>query len=527
MSTCMKRARHPRHALLAAAGIGVAVLTTAGCTGSGSSANGGANGSSASGPLVWAVNADVTGLDPQNNGQDVSQNIMALVYEQLLTLGDGVHVSPQLASGYKQVSPTVYDFTLRSGVKFSNGRELTTDDVVKSFQRIRSKKEGSYLAARLGAITSIKATDSHTVEFTLSRPFSGFLAAVADPAAAILPMKELDGGTFDPTKTMLGTGPYLVSSHQQGSSWTFAKNPYYWRTGLPKVDQVRITVLPDQGTQIAALRGGSAGIATFSSSEAADLTSRIPGVKVVTQTTSAYYILLTNDVSSPQLKSVQTRQGINLALDRSQIASVALGGHAVPVGPAPGLPDSCPVSALPYSKQDITRAQQSLAAGGRLTKPLVLKYDTAFPDMANIAQVIKSQLAKVDVQVNLQPLPDGQYLTDLVGGNFDLGLTFYRSADPYFGLVNWSPSLSGFTSKFSTPVPAIETNLPLIAAETGTARTEAIGKVCAAADQDSAQMPLVSKTLTVAWNKNKLTADVLSAENGADPLRNIASFTSR
>jgi peptide/nickel transport system substrate-binding protein len=514
------------------AGAACVIFTVAGCGGSAGSTASAANGATKSaaapsaGPLVWAVNADVTGMDPQNNGQDVSQNIMSLVYQHLVTLGDGTHISPQLAASYKEVSPTVYVFTLRTDVKFSNGRTMTADDVVGSFNRILSKSEASYLAGRLSAIKSVKATGADTVEFTLSQPDAGFLQALADPAAAILPMKELNAGSFNPDKEMLGTGPYVVASHQQGSSWSFTKNPYYWQPGLPKISTVQITILPDQTTQIAALRGGSADIATFSSSEAASLTSSIPGMKVVTQTGTEYYALLLNDVSSPQLKNVKVRQAINLAISRAQVASVGLGGNGVPVGPAPGLPDSCPVSSLPYSTQDIAKAKQLLASAGGVSKPLTLQYDTTFPDMANIAQVIKTELAAIGLQVNLQPLPDAQDIKDLVAGDFDLGMTFYGSGtDVYFGLTDWSPTLSGFTSKFNAPVAAIEASLPLVASETGAARTQAISKACTAADADSAQIPLDSKNLTIAWNTSKLSANVLGAENASDPLRDIATYS--
>jgi ABC-type transport system substrate-binding protein len=155
-----------------------------------------------------------------------------------------------------------------------------------------------------------------------------------------------------------------------------------------------------------------------------------------------------------------------------------------------------------------------------------MSYDNSFPDMGQIAQVLKTQLADAGIDVNLQPLPNGQYIKALVAGTFDLGLTFYASGtDPYFGLVNWSPTLSGFTSKFSAPVPAVDNGLAEIASATGPAKRAAVNAVCAAIDQDSAQIPLVSKTLTIAWNSDHLHADVLATEVAANPLRDIARYT--
>lgn len=481
---------------------------------------------SQAGPLVWAVYNDVSGLDPQNNGEDSSKNIMGLVYEHLVNLSDGVHVSPQLATSYKEVSPTVYDFTIRRDVKFSNGRTMNVDDVVGSFKRLLSPKEASYLTGRLD-VKSIRALSPSVVRFTLAAPNAAFLSALSDPAAAILPMKELDNGSFNPDKEMLGTGPYEVESHQQGAQWVFKRNPYYWQKGLPKIAQLKILVIADQGTELAALRSGAADIATFASSQAKSLASGIPNIKIVSQAGAEYYTLLLNEVASSQLKSRQTRQGINLALDRPQISSVALGAEGTPVGPASGLPNSCSASSLPFEQFSAAKASTYLSKGGRPTRPLSLIYDTLQPDEASIAQVIQTQLSKAGVKVTLKPLPDGQYLTDtFTDGTFDLAITFYSTGtDPYFGLIDWSPKLSGYTSKFSSDVPAIDSALAHVEAGSGPARTTAIAGACAAIDTDSGQLPLVSKDLTVAWNSTKLSATVLAADNEQNPLQGLVTWT--
>ena len=169
----------------------------------------------AQGTLTWAVPSDVTGTDPQNNGQTVSKNILSLVYEQLMTLGDGVNPSPLLAESYEMESPTRYVFTLRDGVSFTNGRALSVNDVVKSFERILDPDTASPLRGRLLMVDTIEALDAHRIAFNLKTPYAGFLASVADSNAMIMPMDEFAAGTFDPTRELIGTGPFMVSAHSR------------------------------------------------------------------------------------------------------------------------------------------------------------------------------------------------------------------------------------------------------------------------------------------------------------------------
>jgi len=483
--------------------------------------------SAAKGTIVWAVPGDVSGTDPENNGQDLSQSILALTYQHLVTLGDGLHISPELAESWTQPDAATYVFHLRPNVRFSNGRLLEAADVVGSFDRILSKAEGSYLAGRLTSVKNVTALNKSTVQFKLSAPSAAFLPALAYPAAAILPMKELNAGTFDPNKQLLGTGPFVAQSHQLNASWTFVPNRHYWVSGEPKVSKVQINVIPDESTEIAALRGGTANVAIFQSADVSKLLAGVPSVKSVVQSGTEQWILVVNDVSPGPLTNVLLRRAINQGLSRKAIASVALSGLGKPVGPASGTPASCSVSALKYSQFNAAAAQANVQAAGATGVKITLQYSPIYPDAVSMAQVIQSQLANVGIAVTLDPLSPGEFGNNFVGGNFDLSIVFYGTGtDPYFGLINWNPALAGYTAKFNAPVAAFNALLPKIASTTNaTKRKSLIQQACMLIDADSAQLPVLSKVQTIAYRTDLLNAKVLSAEDASNPMRGIETWT--
>jgi peptide/nickel transport system substrate-binding protein len=92
-------------------------------------------------------------------------------------------------------------------------------------------------------------------------------------------MKELQEGTFNPSKELMGTGPFMVIAHQQNDYWTLTRNPHYWRKGYPKFDEVSIRIITDDGARLAALQSGAIDIANFENPDAPKLLQGATNVK--------------------------------------------------------------------------------------------------------------------------------------------------------------------------------------------------------------------------------------------------------
>jgi peptide/nickel transport system substrate-binding protein len=177
-------------------------------------------------------------------------------------------------------------------------------------------------------VTAIVAEDARTVRIDLAAPNPALLSLLSVSPYSVLPMRELEEGSFDPSKALLGSGPFKVTAHLQGQSWTLARNPHYGREGRPALERFVIRVLTNEAP--ASPRCGP-GRSTSPRSTAphAGLVRGIPGVKFIKQTTPNYWRLDVNAVQdSSVMKDPRVRQAMHYALDREAIARIVFGGEA-------------------------------------------------------------------------------------------------------------------------------------------------------------------------------------------------------
>ena len=129
---------------------------------------------------------------------------MHTIYDGLTDLDGDLNAIPALAESWTQPNPTTCVFTLRQGVKFSNGREMTADDVVGSLQRVLDPSTGSFFRLQLGNVKSVSSSDARTVTIELEEPYAPLIKALSSTMTSILPIKELNEGLIDLNKDTLG-----------------------------------------------------------------------------------------------------------------------------------------------------------------------------------------------------------------------------------------------------------------------------------------------------------------------------------
>ena len=132
--------------------------------------------SAQSGTLELAVDSSPAGLDPHVVTAFASIAITGQIYDGLMEVNADLQLEPALATGYTVSDDGLtYTFSLREGVVFHNGRGMTADDVVYSYQRIVDVDTGWPVASRFAQVASVEALDAHTVEIVLTAPFAPFL----------------------------------------------------------------------------------------------------------------------------------------------------------------------------------------------------------------------------------------------------------------------------------------------------------------------------------------------------------------
>ncbi|MFI7048900.1 ABC transporter substrate-binding protein [Streptosporangium sandarakinum] len=473
--------------------------------------------------------AEADGLDPQTAQWARTWMLTGLSYETLVTTDEKFAIVPELATSWTMPDDRTYVFTLDPAAAFSNGRKVTADDVVGSLERLR--KGGGVWSGQLGPVSGIAATDASTVTIRLAKPYAPFLAALANTPAAVLPMKEVNAGTIDLKKQMVGSGPYVVTQHRQDKSWTFELNRSYRHADRVKLTKLNIEIVPQDSTRMASLREGSAQIANFNNADSIDLLADSPKTKVFAQKQSDYFYLLVNSQrpGSP-LADEKVRFAINAAIDRQTLVDIALGGESSPTAVTPGnLPGACRTGDLPSAKAGPGEAARLLADSGAKNVSLNLLIDNSEPVLAQLAQVIQQQLAEIGVTVKIQQYDVGTYEKRVLTtrpGDFDLAIGWFVGyVDASMVTRWWNPKLSGFTAGFSGDHPDLDALIQKAAeSRDEAARGSVLTELCAAADRYSEIVPLVHRPSFLAVDTSVVSPTVQKNEGYGDFLRHITDF---
>jgi peptide/nickel transport system substrate-binding protein len=480
----------------------------------------------AGGELDLQVHIDAaaaTGLDPQLADLAAAWQLLSLVYETLVTVGPDFEIEPLLAESWEQPDPATYVFHLREGVQFSNGRVMTADDVVGSLNRLLESP--TVWTGQLGPVESVTKVDDLTVEVSLAEPYTPFLAALANVPAAVLPMEEIDDGSIDLATATLGTGPFVVADHRQDVSWRFERHDQYWAPDRPTLDAVNVTVSAQESSRIAALQDGSASMVTLGNVDSPALLAGAADVEVLTQAnTDFYYLMLNSQRPDSPFADPRVRQAVNLAIDRQQIADVALGGLVTPTGVTPaGLPGACHAADLPSAAGDLDTARELLSEAGQENLTFELTVFSTEPAPA-VAQVIQQNLEAIGVTVTLDQLEEASWAGKVYGAapaEFDAALSWFAGyADPGMVVKWWNPESAGFNLGFMEPNAELTELIGVVGREPqGAERDQAIGDLCAAVEADAQMLPLVTRPSVVGYRGDAASLSLYANEGYGNPLR--------
>jgi peptide/nickel transport system substrate-binding protein len=483
--------------------------------------------------IAWGKPGEITGFDVHVAGTVASWEMYQMVYETLLTTDENLKLQPGLAESWEQTSPTSYVFKLRANAKFSNGRPVTAADVIGSLERIKNPETASYWSAQLGNIAKMDAPDDHTVTIELESPHPALLAALAHITAAIIPIKELKEGSFDPTKDLLGSGPYMVSEHKQDESWTLVKNPYY-REGQPVADRLEAPIIPDESARMAALRDGRIDFTTFENPDMVQMLGQDPNIKVKSLQTTNYYRLDVNALSEKSaFHDKRIRQAMNLALDRDAINNLVFAGTSAVDYPVPAAfgKDAChdvPTYALPREER-LAKARALLKEAGQEHPVVELMATSANPVLGRIAQVMQQSLQEVGFTVNIAQPPMAEYLQKVfTDGAFDMALSWLAGyTDPTMVIAWWNPKFAVWNQAFQEEVPALSAALDEVKTmQDSPERDSTLKEICGMIDDSANLLALVSKTDYVAYRADRISMEVPARSGSSNTFQHIAEFKS-
>jgi peptide/nickel transport system substrate-binding protein len=284
------------------------------------------------------------------------------MYDSLLEFGPTGVLGTALA---QEVTPnsaaTQFTVRLKPDLVFHNGKAVTADDVVYSFNRILNPKNPGLAAKQLSGLASggCKKVDKLTVRFELTTANAVFPQALAAYSTGIVPVG------YDPKGATgaIGTGPFKITNFIPGQQIVLAKNPDYWRQGGgPYVDTVTLIEFADSTAQLNALLGRAVDYCNALASTQPKIASS-NGFELLTARTGSWEPFTMRADVKP-FSDVRVRQAFRLIVDRQQIIAQARGGMASVGNDMYGLYDPGYPKGLPQREQDLDKARSLLKAAG-------------------------------------------------------------------------------------------------------------------------------------------------------------------
>lgn len=313
------------------------------------------------GSVVVGVQQDIDSLDPHKATAAGTKEILFNIFEGLVKPDKNGDLMNAIASDYTvSEDGLVYTFTLREGVKFHNGSEVTAEDVKYSLERASGLLDGAALIHSLSVLTSVDIIDEKTVQVTVG---SANTELIYSFVAAIIPA----GSGEDESGTPIGTGPFSFVSYTPQVGIVMEKNPDYWQEGLPYLDEVTFKIVTSPDTALLELQGGSIDVYPYlTDSQANELKNSFEILSAPSVNVQALFL----NNADPVLSDVRIRQAICYALDKDLINEFVAGGSATLISSA----------MLPTLQTYYVDLNDTYGTGANIERAKELMTEAGYPD---------------------------------------------------------------------------------------------------------------------------------------------------
>lgn len=373
------------------------------------------------GMITITYKDDVATLDPAIGYDWQNWSMIKSLFDGLMDYVPGTtELRPGLAESYEvSEDGTVFTFTLRQGVTFHNGREMTAEDVKYSLDRVtlpETQSPGAGFFASIqgfdeistGAadtLSGVEVVDPQTVRITLSRPDATFLHVMALNFASVVPREAVEEAGADFGKVPVGTGAFRLADWVIGQRLVLEKNEDYWRDGVPYLDGITFEVGQEPVVALLRLQQGEVdvpgdGIPPAKFQEVMNDPDQASRVVEGGQLHTGY---ITLNVGMEPFDQLAVREAVNMAINKDRIVQV-INGRAVPA--TQPLPPSMPGYTQGFDgfAYDPEGAKAKLAEAGLADGFTTQLYVMNTDPNPRIAQAIQQDLSAIGVEVEIRSL---------------------------------------------------------------------------------------------------------------------------
>ena len=347
-------------------------------------------------------------LDPHLAVAAGTKEVMFNVFEGLMKPTSTGDLTPAVAESYTVSEDRLtYTFTLREGVKFHNGDEVTAEDVVYSISRCADTTDGTPLVEAFSVIQSVEAVDARTVAITIAEPSNEFISYMT---TAILP------ADYDQQDTApVGTGPFKFVSRAAQDNIVLEKFDEYW--GTPAyLDKVTFKIMENADSLVMSLQSGAIDLCShLTSTQVAQLGGDFYVAEGTMNLVQALYL---NNAEKP-FDDVRVRQALCYAVDKQGIIDLAFDGYGSPIGSSmyPTFGKYFDESLTNYYTKDVEKAKSLLADAGYPNGfEMTITVPSNYQPHIDTAQVLVEQLKEIGVTAKIELVEWVTWVSDVYAG---------------------------------------------------------------------------------------------------------------
>ena len=426
----------------AAVGVGLAGIGVLGCAKKSMAppTASSAASSSAGGPPVLGgtlniftqAGGDATTLDPYSTQSGTTAQIAEAVMSRLLRfktgpdpkVGENHDLESDLALSFESPDALTWTVKLHPDAKFQdfppvNGHAVEATDIKATFARVVTDPKNTY-RSQFDMIdpAQIQTPDTATVVFKLKYPYAPFEKIMATPQSTMIFPREAIT-QYDPTKQLIGSGPFSLESHAPDVAFNFKKNPNWFQKGQPYVDGVKAAIAPDESQRLAQFTAANVDIFQPQQSNVDTTKQNYPKATALQTFYGSNPEIFWNvsDPASP-FRDVRVRRAVSMALDRDALAKVASFGSDYQgslqitrsLGKWALTPEQLDANVGQYYKYNLDMAKQLLAAAGATNISVKFEYGQTGGPPAQWASAIVNMLNQLPWKVTGVPVADASAL---------------------------------------------------------------------------------------------------------------------
>lgn len=448
--------------------------------------------------VVIAQGAKPKSLDPHMYNEIPGLAVSRQFYNTLFNREKDGSITPELAESYEYASETELNVVLKKGVKFHDGSELNADDVVYSFERMKDKPGASIMIAE---IEKVEKTGDHSVKIVLKNASAPLLFNLAHPITSIVNKKYAEAN--DLSTAAMGTGAYKLKSYGDGEKIEMESFKEYF-AGAPKVDGITFRSIPEDTSRLAALETGEVDIVYGMSAISTQTIEANETLSLISEpTTSTEYITL-NTEKAP-FNNKEFRLALNYAIDKKSIVDSIYLGRAKVAKSIVNPSVFGYYEGIEGFEFNLDKAKELITKSGVENKNFSL-YVNDNPVRLQVAQIIQANLRELGIEMKIETLEWGTYLSKTGEGDFQAYLGGWVSGTSDADIVLYplldskSIGFAGNRARYSNPEfdAEVEAARVVLSPE---ARKEHYKKAQIMAQEDSPLVVLFNRNENIGINK--------------------------